>query len=141
MIVEPLLSPSMVNARIYGVDYVVVVSAEKGSVRMSDVRHTYLHYVIDPLLYARSNAIDREQPILKEIRDAPLDFRYRSRSFAADDRVPDQGNRGAHDGHGSGYLQDSWQRRSLAICLATSTSGSSRLTKLKRCAGRWCSTI
>ena len=45
---------------------------------MSDVRHTYLHYVIDPLLYARSNAIDREQPILKEIRDAPLEFRFRS---------------------------------------------------------------
>jgi hypothetical protein len=78
VIVEPMLSPGMVNARIYGVDYVVVVSAEKGSVRMSDVRHTYLHYVIDPLLYARSNAIDREQPILKEIRDAPLEFRFRS---------------------------------------------------------------
>ncbi len=78
VVVEPMLSPGMVNARIYGVDYVVVVSAEKGSVRMSDVRHTYLHYVIDPLLYARSNAIDREQPILKEIRDAPLDFRFRS---------------------------------------------------------------
>ena len=45
---------------------------------MSDVRHTYLHYIIEPLLYARSNAIDRMQPILKEIRDAPLDFRYRS---------------------------------------------------------------
>jgi hypothetical protein len=78
VIVEPMLSPGMVNARVYGVDYVVVVSAVKGSVRLSDVRHTYLHYVIDPLLYARSNAIDREQPILKEVRDAPLEFRYRS---------------------------------------------------------------
>jgi tetratricopeptide (TPR) repeat protein len=68
----------MVNARVYGLDYVVVVSSEKGNVRMSDVRHTYLHYVIDPLLYARSSAIDREQPILKVVRDAPLDFRYRS---------------------------------------------------------------
>jgi hypothetical protein len=78
VIVEPMLSPGMVNARVYGLDYVVVVSAVKGSVRMSDVRHSYLHYVIDPLLYARSNAIDREQPILKEVRDAPLEFRYRS---------------------------------------------------------------
>ena len=78
VIVEPLLSPGMVNARVYGLDYVVVVSSEKGNVRMSDVRHTYLHYVIDPLLYARSSAIDREQPILKVVRDAPLDFRYRS---------------------------------------------------------------
>jgi tetratricopeptide (TPR) repeat protein len=45
---------------------------------MSDVRHTYLHYLIEPLLYTRSNAIDRMQPILKEVREAPLEFRYRS---------------------------------------------------------------
>jgi len=45
---------------------------------MTDVRHTYLHYVIEPLLYARANAIDRTQPILKEIRDTPLEFRYRN---------------------------------------------------------------
>ncbi len=78
VVVEPQLSPSVVNARIYGTDYVVVVSPVDGKIPMADVRHTYLHYVIDPLLYERSNAIDREQPILKEIRDAPLDFRFRS---------------------------------------------------------------
>jgi tetratricopeptide (TPR) repeat protein len=78
VVVEPQLSPSVVNARVYGTDYVVVVSPVDGKIPMADVRHTYLHYVIDPLLYARSNAIDREQPILKEIRDAPLDFRFRS---------------------------------------------------------------
>jgi tetratricopeptide (TPR) repeat protein len=78
VVIEPQLSPSMVNARIYGTDYVVVVSPVDGKVPMNDVRHTYLHYVIDPLLMARSNAIDREQPILKEIRDAPLEFRFRS---------------------------------------------------------------
>jgi tetratricopeptide (TPR) repeat protein len=78
VVIEPQLSPGMVNARIYGADYVVVVSPVDGKIRMNDVRHTYLHYVIDPLLYERSNAIDREQPILKEIRDAPLEFRFRS---------------------------------------------------------------
>ncbi len=78
VVVEPQLSPSVVNARIYGTDYVVVVSPVDGKIPMTDVRHTYLHYVIDPLLYERSNAIDREQPILKEIHDAPLDFRFRS---------------------------------------------------------------
>ena len=82
VVIEPQLSPAMVNARIYGTDYVVVVSPVNGKIPMSDVRHTYLHYVIDPLLYARSNAIDREQPILKEIRDAPLDFRFRSDTVA-----------------------------------------------------------
>jgi hypothetical protein len=78
VVIEPLLSPSLVNARIYGTDYVVVVSPVDGQIRMTDVRHTYLHYIIEPLLYSRANAIDRTQPILKEIRDAPLEFRYRS---------------------------------------------------------------
>ena len=78
VVTEPMLSPSTVNARIYGTDYVVVLSPVNGTIHMSDVRHTYLHYVIEPLLYARANAIDRTQPILKEIREAPLEFRYRS---------------------------------------------------------------
>ena len=78
VVIEPMLSPSVVNARIYGTDFVVVVSPVNGKIRMSDVRHTYLHYVIEPLLNVRANAIDRTQPILKEVRDAPLEFRYRS---------------------------------------------------------------
>ncbi len=78
VVIEPQFSPSMVNARIYGTDYVVVVSPVNGTLPLKYVRHTYLHYMIDPLLYARSNAIDREQPILKEVRDSPLDFRMRS---------------------------------------------------------------
>jgi hypothetical protein len=78
VVVEPMLSPRTVNARIYGTDYVVVLAPENGKIRMSDVRHVYLHYMIEPLLYARANAIDRTQPILKEIREAPLEFRYRS---------------------------------------------------------------
>lgn len=78
VVIEPMLSPRSVNARIYGTDYVVVVSPVNGQIRMNDVRHTYLHYMIDPLLLTRANAIDRMQPILKEIREAPLDFRFRS---------------------------------------------------------------
>ena len=82
VVIEPLLSPKLVNARIYGTDYVVVVSPVNGAIPMNDVRHTYLHYVIEPLLFSRSNAIDRMQPILKDVRDAPLDFRYRSDTVA-----------------------------------------------------------
>ena len=78
VVIEPLLSPYTVNARIYGTDYVVVVSPVDGQIRMNDVRHVYLHYVIEPLLNSRANAIDRAQPILKEVREAPMEFRYRS---------------------------------------------------------------
>jgi len=82
VVIEPQLSPKLVNARIYGTDYVVVVSPVNGAIRMNDVRHTYLHYIIEPLLLSRSNAIDRMQPILKEVRDTPLEFRYRSDTVA-----------------------------------------------------------
>jgi tetratricopeptide (TPR) repeat protein len=78
VVVEPMLSPRLINARIYGPDYVVVLSPVNGQIRMSDVRHTYLHYIIEPLLFSRANAVDRTQPVLKVIREAPLDFRYRS---------------------------------------------------------------
>ena len=78
VVVEPQLSPRIVNARVYGTEYVVVVSPVHGEIRMSDVRHTYLHYELEPLLYSRSNSIDRFLPILKEVREAPLEYRYRS---------------------------------------------------------------
>ncbi|MDR3739134.1 MAG: hypothetical protein P4L40_08950 [Terracidiphilus sp.] len=78
VVMEPLLSPKLVNARVYGADYVVVVSPVNGTIPMTSVRHTYLHYIIEPLLYVRANAIDRTQPVMKEIRDAPMEFRYRN---------------------------------------------------------------
>lgn len=78
VVLEPLLSPAETNARVYGSDYVVVTSPEDGKINMDAVRHTYLHYEIEPLLYARSGAIDRLLPFLKIVRDAPLDFEYRS---------------------------------------------------------------
>lgn len=78
VVIEPMLSPHLVNARIYGLDYVVVVSPVNGNIPMHDVRHTYLHYVIDPLLFARYNGLQQLDPILKAIRDAPLDFHYKN---------------------------------------------------------------
>ena len=78
VVVEPQLSPRTINARIYGADYVVVVSPVNGEIRMNEVRHTYLHYLIEPLLYQRATAMDRFLPILKEVREAPLEVRYRT---------------------------------------------------------------
>jgi len=78
VVVEPQLNPHTINARVYGTDFVVVVSPVNGQIRMSDVRHTYLHYLIEPLLYQRSSAMDRFLPIMKEVKEAPLDYRLRS---------------------------------------------------------------
>ncbi len=82
VVIEPQLSPAMVNARIYGTDYVVVVSPVNGKIPMNDVRHTYLHYVIDPLLYARvqrhrPRAADSEGDSRRASR-FPLPLRYRA---------------------------------------------------------------
>jgi ribonuclease III len=78
VVIEPLLDPSQTNARVYGADYVVVASPVNGSIHMREVRHAYLHYQIEPLLYARATTLDRLLPFLKTVRDAPLDYTYRS---------------------------------------------------------------
>lgn len=78
VVIEPLLSPAETNARIYGTNYVVVASpSNAGTIHMNAVRHVYLHYEIEPLMYARSGAIERLEPFLRIVRDAPLDYRYR----------------------------------------------------------------
>ena len=78
VVLEPMLAPSQTNARVYGTDYVVVVSPVNGRINMQQVRHTYLHYEIEPLLYSRATAMDRMLPLLKTVRDAPLEFTFRS---------------------------------------------------------------
>jgi tetratricopeptide (TPR) repeat protein len=78
VVAEPLLDPRQTNARVYGGDYVVVVSPVNGAVHLHEVRHAYLHFQIEPLLYARAQTIDRLLPFLKTVKDAPLDVSYRS---------------------------------------------------------------
>ena len=77
---EPMLPPSQTNARIYGSDYVIVVSPAQGSnaLPMDLIRHTYLHYLIEPLLYSRANNMERFLPLLKTVQDAPLEFTYKA---------------------------------------------------------------
>jgi tetratricopeptide (TPR) repeat protein len=79
VLLEPMLAPSTTNARIYGNDYIVVASPTgEGKVHMDEIRHTYLHYEIEPLVYARASAMDRLLPLLKPVQDAPLEFAYKS---------------------------------------------------------------
>jgi hypothetical protein len=79
VVLEPLLSPEETNARVYGLDYVVVASPKDGQISMDLVRHAYLHYEIEPLLYARENTVDeRMMPILKSVQDAPLEYEFKS---------------------------------------------------------------
>lgn len=78
VLLEPMFDPGQTNARVYGTDYVIVASPVQGAVNMHDVRHTYLHYELEPLLYAHASTLDRLLPLLKTVREAPLDNQYRA---------------------------------------------------------------
>lgn len=78
VVLEPMLSPAETNARVYGQDYVVVASPKDGQIAMNLVRHAYLHYEIEPLLYEREDSMDRMLPLLKIVDDAPLQFTFKS---------------------------------------------------------------
>jgi tetratricopeptide (TPR) repeat protein len=82
VLLEPMLSPNLTNARVYGFDYIIVMSPDNSTtgdpVSMDQIRHIYLHYVVEPLVYSRGQAMERMQPMLKSIQDAPLEFFYKS---------------------------------------------------------------
>ena len=79
VLVEPMLAPSKPNARIYSSDYVVVTSpTAAGAINMAQIRHLYLHYELEPLVYARAQSMARLTPLLKPVEDAPLEYVYRS---------------------------------------------------------------
>ncbi|WP_419805548.1 tetratricopeptide repeat protein [Terriglobus sp.] len=90
VLLEPMLSPEAANARIYGTDYFVVLSAttpqpdakteamRKAGLHLEELRHIYLLYEIDPIIYARASATSRLMPILKTVQDAPIDFLYKN---------------------------------------------------------------
>ena len=81
VLLEPMLAPSATNARIYTNDYIVVTSPANeppGGVKMEQIRHTYLHYEVEPLVYSRATAMNRMVPLLRTVQDAPIDFNYKS---------------------------------------------------------------
>lgn len=82
VLLEPMLSPAVTNARIYGSDYIVVMSPDNrptgDPVRIEDIRHIYLHYVIEPMVYSRGSAMQRIQPLLRGVADAPIPFEDKS---------------------------------------------------------------
>ena len=81
VLLEPMLSPDVTNARIYGTDYITVMSPDNTAgdpVRMNEIRHIYLHYVVEPMVYSRGAAMERIQPLLRGVQDAPLEFFYKS---------------------------------------------------------------
>jgi hypothetical protein len=75
--------PNHVNARNYGTDYYVVVfpSPDPNSpapLKMEEIRHAYLHYLLDPLADKHFIAIKRLEPLLQSVKRAPLEESFRT---------------------------------------------------------------
>jgi tetratricopeptide (TPR) repeat protein len=76
---EPMEAPGEINSRNYQADnYYMVVSPSTGTIHIDELRHTYLHYVLEPLLAKRATALNRLKPILASVQKAPLPEDYKS---------------------------------------------------------------
>ena len=75
--------PNEANARNYGADYYVVVfpSPDPNSsqpLKMEQIRHTYLHYLLDPMAEKHFTAVKRLEPLLQSVKRAPLDENFKT---------------------------------------------------------------
>jgi len=70
---EPMLSPGHVDSRNFGNNYYVVLSlAPNTNIRMEEIRHTYLHFVLEPLALRHGSSMKRLEPILQDLQGAPM---------------------------------------------------------------------
>src|SRR5581483_6056003 len=76
--IEPLVAPGEVNARNYGVNYMMLIAPDHGALKMEPVKHTYLHYTLDPLVLKRYNRMTPLKPILQTVQNAPLDEKFKT---------------------------------------------------------------
>ncbi|MEJ7608975.1 MAG: hypothetical protein WKF37_22550 [Bryobacteraceae bacterium] len=71
VILDPLGPATQVHARSYQDDYYVVVPAA-AQPRVDDVRHAYLHYLVDPLLIKFSEKVNKNRGLIDYAQAAPL---------------------------------------------------------------------
>ena len=98
--VEPLAAPSEVNSRNYADDYYMVISPAaapvagsaalpnpapaagsaalpNAPVRLDQIRHTYLHYILDAKVLSRGTTLQRISPLMDSVKASPLEESYR----------------------------------------------------------------
>jgi len=74
---DPMGAPGQTNARNYGSDYYVVISPGP-SLKMQQIRHTYLHYLLDPFALKNGSAIKRLEPLLDSVKTAPMEESFKN---------------------------------------------------------------
>ncbi len=77
--IDPMGAPGQTNARNYGSDYYVVLSpGPDAGLKMEQIRHTYLHYLLDPLAMKYPATMKRLEPLLESVKTAPMDQSFKS---------------------------------------------------------------
>ena len=71
-------APSQTNARNYGADYFIVIAPSGSGFKMEEIRHTYLHYLLDPLALKNAAAMERLKPLLEAVQAAPLEGTFKN---------------------------------------------------------------
>lgn len=72
-------APGQTNARNYAADYYVVISPTAGTaIKLQQIRHTYLHYLLDPLALKNGGSFKRLEPLLDNVRNAPIDDAFKT---------------------------------------------------------------
>jgi tetratricopeptide (TPR) repeat protein len=80
-------SPNQTDARNYGAEYYVIVfpapntpsgEAPASALKMEQIRHTFLHYEMDPLAEKHYSSIKRLEPLLQSVKRAPLEEAFKT---------------------------------------------------------------
>jgi hypothetical protein len=72
-------APGQTNARNYADSYYVVISPTAGTaIKLQQIRHTYLHYLLDPLALKNGDSFKRLEPLLGTVENAPMDDAFKS---------------------------------------------------------------
>jgi tetratricopeptide (TPR) repeat protein len=74
---EPMTAPGQVNSRNYQDSYYLVLSPAAVTLHMDEIRHTYLHFVLDPLIAKRATVLLRLKPLLGPLQKAPMSEDYK----------------------------------------------------------------
>jgi hypothetical protein len=77
--IESLGAPSEINARNYGSDYYVVITPGTSSgLKIEQIHHTYLHYLLDPMVSKYAANLNGLEPLLDAVKLAPMDESFKS---------------------------------------------------------------
>lgn len=79
VLLEPMGAPSQTNARNYGSDYYVIISPGRAaSLKTEQIRHTYLHYLLDPFALKYPETMRRMAPLMASVRNSPMDHSFKT---------------------------------------------------------------